>query len=92
MILPLKVTYLCDYLSVMDTLTDLYPELMARARAFVRQPGWSKSRLAIESGLHANALRSLDDPAWQPRVGTLLKIEAVMDAAEAPPAGPAEAA
>ena len=67
----------------MERLPDI-SEIKAHIRRFAHQPGWSKSRLAIESGLHANALRSLDDPDWSPRLDTLEKVADTVRRLEAP--------
>ena len=54
-------------------------DIVTRIRRQASEPGWSKSRLAIESGLHPNSLRDLDDPNWAPRFETLRKLEATLD-------------
>ena len=60
-------------------------DIVERIRAFAHQPGWSKARLASESGLHPNALRSLDEPDWSPRLDTLVKVEAAIERLTTPP-------
>ena len=49
--------------------------LIDRVRALVSEGGESRSGLARAAGLHANSLRSLDDPGWNPTAETLRKLE-----------------
>lgn len=67
-------------------------DIVRRIKDQALEPGWSKSRLAIESGLHPNALRSMDDPGWDPRLETLQKLERTLDRLGSPSvAAPTEA-
>ena len=52
--------------------------LIDRARNLVTEGGMSKSGLARAAGLHANTLRDLDMPDWNPTADTLRKLEAVL--------------
>ena len=60
--------------------------LIDRIRAFVGTGGISRSGLARAAGLHANSLRSMDDPDWNPTADTLRKLEAYLHQREARPA------
>lgn len=51
-------------------------EVINRSRAIASRQGWSKSRLALESGLSKNALRNLDDEDASFKSDTLEKLEA----------------
>lgn len=50
--------------------------LIDRVRSLVADGVTSRSGLARAAGLHANSLRSLDDPDWNPTADTLRKLEA----------------
>lgn len=49
--------------------------LVALARAQVRQVGWSPTRLAVAAGLHRNTLLGIEQDSWNPSLSTLLAIE-----------------
>jgi 3,4-dihydroxy 2-butanone 4-phosphate synthase/GTP cyclohydrolase II len=49
--------------------------LIERVRALVSEGDISKSGLARAAGLHANTLRDLDSPEWNPTADTLRKLE-----------------
>lgn len=49
--------------------------LIERVRAHVADGSVSKSGLARAAGLHANSLRDLDSPDWNPTADTLRKLE-----------------
>ncbi|WP_448659415.1 3,4-dihydroxy-2-butanone-4-phosphate synthase [Sphingomonas sp. CJ99] len=51
-------------------------DLIARIRKLVLDGGMSRSGLARAAGLHANTLRDLDQPDWNPTADTLRKLEA----------------
>ena len=50
-------------------------QLIDRVRRLVTDGGMSRSGLARAAGLHANTLRDLTDPAWNPTADTLGKLE-----------------
>ena len=50
-------------------------QLIERIRAIVDDGSISRSGLARASGLHANSLRDLDSPGWNPTAETLRKLE-----------------
>ncbi len=50
-------------------------DLIERLRRLVSEGGLSRSGLARAAGLHANTLRDLDAPDWNPTAETLLKLE-----------------
>ena len=50
--------------------------LIDRVRSLVADGVTSRSGLARAAGLHANSLRSLDEPDWNPTADTLRKLEA----------------
>ncbi len=50
-------------------------QLIDRVRKLVTEGGMSRSGLARAAGLHANTLRDLTDPAWNPTADTLGKLE-----------------
>ncbi|RDE05851.1 3,4-dihydroxy-2-butanone-4-phosphate synthase [Sphingomonas aracearum] len=60
--------------------------LIDRVRDLVGTGGISRSGLARAAGLHANSLRSLDEPDWNPTADTLRKLEAYLHQREARPA------
>ncbi len=51
-------------------------QLIQRIRTAVSDGLVTRSGLARAAGLHANSLRSLDDPDWNPTADTLAKLEA----------------
>ena len=50
--------------------------LIDRVRTLVAEGATTRSGLARAAGLHANSLRSLDEPDWNPTADTLRKLEA----------------
>ena len=50
-------------------------QLIDRIRAIVEEGTMSRSGLARAAGLHANSLRDLDSPGWNPTAETLRKLE-----------------
>ncbi|MCA3254827.1 MAG: 3,4-dihydroxy-2-butanone-4-phosphate synthase [Alphaproteobacteria bacterium] len=52
--------------------------LIDRIRTAVAETGLSRSGLAKAAGLHANTLRDLDAPGWNPTAETLKKLEAYL--------------
>ena len=50
-------------------------QLIERIRAIVDDGTMSRSGLARAAGLHANSLRDLDSPGWNPTADTLRKLE-----------------
>ncbi len=50
-------------------------QLIERIRAIVDDGAMSRSGLARAAGLHANSLRDLDSPGWNPTADTLRKLE-----------------
>lgn len=52
--------------------------LIEKLRAYVANGGVSRSGLARAAGLHANTLRDLDAPDWNPTAETLRKLEAYL--------------
>ncbi len=66
-------------------------DLISRVRGLVTQGGMSRSGLARAAGLHANSLRDLDSPDWNPTADTLRKLERVLfDSDDAPALVPIE--
>ena len=61
-------------------------ELIEKLRSVVRDGGVSRSGLARAAGLHANTLRDLDDPDWNPTAETLRKLESYIFANDDTPA------
>ena len=57
-----------------------------RVRDLVSSGGISRSGLARAAGLHANSLRMLDEPEWNPTADTLRKLEVYLDRREKRPA------
>src|SRR3546814_20492869 len=51
------------------------PQLIDRIRAIVDDGSMSRSGLARAEGLHANSLRDLESPGWNPTAETLRKHE-----------------
>ncbi len=60
--------------------------LIDRLRDLVSSGGISRSGLARAAGLHANSLRSLDEPDWNPTADTLKKLESYLVRREKRPA------
>lgn len=54
--------------------------IIARIRAYRAARDWAPSRLATEAGLSNMALRDMDAADWNPRAGTLRKLEALIPA------------
>jgi 3,4-dihydroxy 2-butanone 4-phosphate synthase / GTP cyclohydrolase II len=54
-------------------------DLIARIRSLVADGDMSRSGLARAAGLHANTLRDLDEPGWNPTAETLRKLETVLE-------------
>ena len=52
--------------------------LIDRVRGLVSDGTTTRSGLARAAGLHANSLRSLDDPDWNPTADTLRKLESYL--------------
>ncbi len=53
-------------------------QLISKLRALVHDGGLSRSGLARAAGLHANTLRDLDQPDWNPTADTLRKLESYL--------------
>jgi 3,4-dihydroxy 2-butanone 4-phosphate synthase / GTP cyclohydrolase II len=53
-------------------------QLIDKLRALVTDGGLSRSGLARAAGLHANTLRDLDQPDWNPTAETLRKLESYL--------------
>lgn len=53
-------------------------QLITKLRALVHEGGLSRSGLARAAGLHANTLRDLDQPDWNPTADTLRKLESYL--------------
>jgi 3,4-dihydroxy 2-butanone 4-phosphate synthase / GTP cyclohydrolase II len=53
-------------------------QLIEKLRNLVTVGGLSRSGLARAAGLHANTLRDLDSPAWNPTADTLRKLESYL--------------
>ena len=60
--------------------------LIERLRVHIAQGAVSRSSLARAAGLHANSLRQLDLPGWNPTADTLRKLEAYLAANDDRPA------
>lgn len=52
--------------------------LIERVRDLVAQGDITKAGLARAAGLHANSLRRLDEPDWNPTADTLIKLERLL--------------
>ena len=61
-------------------------QLISKLRALVHDGGLSRSGLARAAGLHANTLRDLDQPDWNPTADTLRKLESYLFANDDTPA------
>lgn len=55
-------------------------QYLNRIRAFRLQAGWSKNKLARESGLRESTIRAMDEADWSPTVSTLRALEKVIPA------------
>jgi 3,4-dihydroxy 2-butanone 4-phosphate synthase/GTP cyclohydrolase II len=64
----------------------LSTQLIAKLRHLVTDGGLSRSGLARAAGLHANTLRDLDQPDWNPTADTLRKLESYLFANDDTPA------
>ncbi len=60
--------------------------LIEKLRGLVTEGGLSKSGLARAAGLHANSLRDLEQPGWNPTADTLKKLESYLFANDDTPA------
>ena len=56
--------------------------LIDRVRRLVTEGGMSRSGLARAAGLHANTLREIDSPEWNPTAETLRKLETFLFASD----------
>jgi 3,4-dihydroxy 2-butanone 4-phosphate synthase/GTP cyclohydrolase II len=61
-------------------------DLINRLRGLVTEGGLSRSGLARAAGLHANTLRDLDQPDWNPTADTLRKLESYLFTSDDTPA------
>jgi len=61
-------------------------QLIEKLRKLVTEGGLSRSGLARAAGLHANTLRDLDQPDWNPTAETLRKLEAYLFSNDESPA------
>jgi 3,4-dihydroxy 2-butanone 4-phosphate synthase/GTP cyclohydrolase II len=61
-------------------------QLIEKLRSLVTDGGLSRSGLARAAGLHANTLRDLDSPGWNPTAETLMKLESYLFANDDTPA------
>lgn len=61
-------------------------DLVERLRSLVQSGGLSRSGLARAAGLHANTLRDIDSPDWNPTADTLRKLETYLFANDDSPA------
>jgi len=61
-------------------------ELIDRIRRLVVDGGMSRSGLARAAGLHANTLRDLTEPVWNPTADTLAKLERFLSDSDDTPA------
>jgi 3,4-dihydroxy 2-butanone 4-phosphate synthase/GTP cyclohydrolase II len=61
-------------------------QLIEKLRTLVTDGGLSRSGLARAAGLHANTLRDLDRPDWNPTADTLRKLESYLFANDDSPA------
>ena len=60
--------------------------LITKLRSLVTDGGMSRSGLARAAGLHANTLRDLESPDWNPTADTLRKLETFIFASDDSPA------
>jgi len=61
-------------------------QLIEKLRGLVTDGGMSRSGLARAAGLHANTLRDLESPDWNPTADTLRKLETFIFASDDTPA------
>ncbi|MDE2618798.1 MAG: 3,4-dihydroxy-2-butanone-4-phosphate synthase [Sphingomonadales bacterium] len=61
-------------------------ELIEKIRRLVVEGGMSRSGLARAAGLHANTLRDLTEPGWNPTAETLAKLERFLSDSDDTPA------
>ena len=61
-------------------------DLIDRFRRLITQGGMSRSGLARAAGLHANTLRDITLPGWNPTAETLAKLERVLSESDDTPA------
>ncbi len=61
-------------------------ELIIKIRRLVNEGGMSRSGLARAAGLHANTLRDLTEPNWNPTADTLAKLERFLSDSDDTPA------
>ncbi len=61
-------------------------QLIEKLRSLVTEGGLSRSGLARAAGLHANTLRDLEQPDWNPTAETLRKLESYLFANDDTPA------
>ncbi|BEV02156.1 3,4-dihydroxy-2-butanone-4-phosphate synthase [Novosphingobium olei] len=61
-------------------------DLITRLRRLVIEGGMSRSGLARAAGLHANTLRDMTEPDWNPTADTLAKLERFLDDSDETPA------
>ena len=61
-------------------------ELITKIRRLVNEGGMSRSGLARAAGLHANTLRDLTEPNWNPTADTLAKLERFLSDSDDTPA------
>jgi 3,4-dihydroxy 2-butanone 4-phosphate synthase/GTP cyclohydrolase II len=59
-------------------------QLLDRIRTHLADTGASRSGLARAAGLHANTLRDLGEPGWNPTADTLAKLEAYLNGSANP--------
>lgn len=60
-------------------------DLVPRLNRLLRERGISRSQVCLYLGLHTNTLQRIHDPAWHPRLDTLLKIEGFLNRFEHAP-------
>jgi len=48
---------------------------LARLRAYLSQPGKTRTRLAIDAGVPEGCVRNIDSEDWNPRIKTFKKLE-----------------
>ncbi|WP_199554511.1 3,4-dihydroxy-2-butanone-4-phosphate synthase [Sandaracinobacteroides hominis] len=65
-------------------------QLLDRIRDHLADTGLSRSGLAKAAGLHANTLRDLDQPGWNPTADTLSKLESLLNGSGPSPLVPIE--
>jgi 3,4-dihydroxy 2-butanone 4-phosphate synthase/GTP cyclohydrolase II len=65
-------------------------QILERVRSYLEEGGLTRSALARAAGLHANTLRDLGEPGWNPTADTLRKLEAFLSGAGPSPLVPIE--